>query len=218
MTRIQVGPTVPERVIRAATVLFSQEGYYVTGTREIARLADISEVTLFRYFEHKEDIFLACLESGFHSVAARLNTFTRSVEGRDPQEVVPRIISLLVDVMTFSPELIKLVAVAVLELRGKYRQICGRLVAPFLNTIASYLTLNVESGKLRNLNPAILTAAMALTIIVQPEISWFINGCELSRMNGRETMEEYSSFWLKILIPSETPGVLTPPVTAERVL
>ena len=51
---------VPSRIVRAANIaLFSRQGYHRTSTRDIARLADVSEVTLYRYFEHKEDVFWA---------------------------------------------------------------------------------------------------------------------------------------------------------------
>ena len=48
-----------DKIVNAAAQLFARQGYHGTSTREIARLADISENTLFRYFEHKEDLFWA---------------------------------------------------------------------------------------------------------------------------------------------------------------
>lgn len=205
MTRTSESPIARDRIIRSAVSLFSRQGFYRTGTRDIARLADVSEVTLFRYFEHKEDIFVAALNSSYQPVESRLKTFNRGVEARIPEEVLREIVSLLVDISTFSPELLKLVGVAVIELRGKYQEMCCRLLAPLLTAITTYLKLNIKSGKLRNLNPAIVTAAMASTIIAQPELSRFIEGCELSAMSGREAIEEFFSFWSKVLILSD-PG------------
>lgn len=218
MTRVPESPATRDRIIRSAVLLFSRQGYYRTATREIARLADISEVTLFRYFEHKEDIFVEALNSSYQSVESRLKTFNRGVEGRTPEEVLPKIVSLLVDISTFSPELLKLVGVAVIELRGKYQELCCRLLAPLLTGITTYLKLNVDSGRLRDLNPAIVTAAMALTIVAQPELSRFIEGCELSAMSGREALEEFSSFWIKILIPSSTANTSAPLQESETAM
>jgi AcrR family transcriptional regulator len=215
MTRFQDSTAARDRIIHAAIALFSRRGYYRTGTREIARLADISEVTLFRYFEHKEDIFVAALHSCHHSLESRLTVFNRSVDDRSPEKAVPNIVRLLVDITTFSPELLKLVAVAVLELRGKYDDVCCNLLAPLFNSIAGYLRRNVESGKVRNLNPAIVTAAMALTIVAQPELSRFIEGCGLSSMNDRETLEEFSSFWIKVLIAPRHGDVVKQALAAE---
>jgi AcrR family transcriptional regulator len=200
LPRLKNGPAALDRIIRSAIALFSRQGYYNTSTREIARLADLSEVTLFKYFDHKEDIFIAALKSSYQSLEPRLNALTRNAEGRTPEEVLPKIVGSLVDISIFLPELLKLVAVAILEFRGKYQDMCCRLLAPILTAIASYLRLNIERKKLRNLNPEIVAAAMALTIIVQPFLSRFIEGCQLSNMNGRETLDEFSSFWMDVLI------------------
>ncbi len=46
-----------DRILEAAYRCFSKKGYLGTKTREIAQVAGISEVTLFRYFRSKEKLF-----------------------------------------------------------------------------------------------------------------------------------------------------------------
>lgn len=195
---------VPGRIARAAVALFSRQGYHGTSTREIARLADVSEVTVFRYFDHKEDIFISALHSAFRNIKQRLDLFDRVAETRTPDTMLPQILGLLVDVATFSPELTKLIAVAFLELHGKAEDVCFQHLTPLFTAIAAYLTTNMATGKLRSLNPVIVTAAMTLTVIAQPELSKLIAGSGLSRLNGRESIEEYSRFWLSVLTPLPT--------------
>jgi len=197
---------VPGRIARAAAALFSRQGYHGTSTREIARLADVSEVTVFRYFDHKEDIFLSALQSSFSAVKPRLELLNRDSERHLPEVMLEQILSLLIDMATFSPELVRLIGVAFLELHGKAEDVCYEYLAPLFGAIASYLTTNMENGKLRNLNPAIVTAAMALTVIAQPELSRLIAGSRHSRLGNRETINEYSTFWLKVLLPSPREG------------
>jgi AcrR family transcriptional regulator len=201
LTLTPVVSEIPGRIARAAIALFSTQGYHGTSTREIARVADVSEVTVFRYFEHKEGIFLSALNSSFSSIRPRLELFGLGAENLPPQAMLPSIMSLLVDMTTISPELIKLIAVAFLELHGKAEDICFEHLSPLFKGIARYLSTNMESGKLRDLNPAIVTSAMALTVIVQPEISKLITGSAFSRMGGRASIDEYSKFWLKVLVP-----------------
>jgi len=52
-----------EKIIDAAFELFSIKGYLGTTTKEIAQLANISEVTVFRHFGTKENIFEAVMQS-----------------------------------------------------------------------------------------------------------------------------------------------------------
>jgi AcrR family transcriptional regulator len=207
MTRIQDVTSARNRIIKAASVLFSKQGYYRTGTRDIARLADVSEVTIFRYFETKEEIFLAALESCYKPLETRLDPFRRTITGQHPQEALPRIVQLLIDIAVFSPELPQLIAVAALEVRGKYQAICRKMLLPLLSSIAEYLTINMRNEVLRELEPSIVTAAMALTIIAHPKLSQVIAGCELSTMDSRTTLQEFTDFWMKVLIAPATPAL-----------
>lgn len=45
------------RILQASLDLFSKRGYVGTTTREIARAAEVTEVTLFRHFSSKEKLF-----------------------------------------------------------------------------------------------------------------------------------------------------------------
>lgn len=51
-----------QQIIEAALQVFIQKGYRAATTVEIAKAADISEVTLFRYFASKQEIFQAGIE------------------------------------------------------------------------------------------------------------------------------------------------------------
>jgi AcrR family transcriptional regulator len=192
---------VPTRIVRAATALFSRQGYHGTSTREIARLADVSEVTVFRYFDHKEDIFLSALHTSFSIIRPRLEIFNRGAESPKPHVMLPQIVSLLFDITTISPELTKLVAIAFLELHGSSEDLCLERLSPLFTAIAGYLNFNMDAGALRFLNPAIVTTAMALTVLAQPELSKLVGGSSLSRLGGRASIDEHSKFWIKVLVP-----------------
>ena len=59
-------PTTPtkEKILDATIALVSQKGYLGATTREIARTAGVTELTLFRHFGSKENLFELCLERG----------------------------------------------------------------------------------------------------------------------------------------------------------
>src|SRR6185369_12961371 len=128
--------------VRAAVALFSRQGYHGTTTREIARLADVSEVTVFRYFEHKEDIFLSALTFSFSAIQPRRQLLDRISECDTPEIVIPQILSLFVDAAMFSPELIRMIAIAFLEVRGKAEEVCREHLATLFSTITEYLQAN----------------------------------------------------------------------------
>jgi len=61
-----------QRILAAAARLFAQAGFGPTGTREVARAADIAAGTLFNYFPTKEALGLALLGEGLAAAGEEL--------------------------------------------------------------------------------------------------------------------------------------------------
>ena len=59
-----------ERLLDAAAQTFSRDGLRGATTREIARVAGVNEVTLFRHFKSKEQLLRAVLQRGLASEVA----------------------------------------------------------------------------------------------------------------------------------------------------
>jgi AcrR family transcriptional regulator len=66
-----------DRLLKAAIEVFSTAGYVGATTREIARVAEVSEVTLFRHFQSKEQLLNAVAQ---HITALRTEAFTHQDE------------------------------------------------------------------------------------------------------------------------------------------
>jgi AcrR family transcriptional regulator len=54
---------IRQRIIEAASEVFASNGYARTTTRNLATAAGVTEVTLFRHFGSKENLFTAVVES-----------------------------------------------------------------------------------------------------------------------------------------------------------
>jgi AcrR family transcriptional regulator len=201
---------VPSRIIRAAVALFARQGYHGTSTRDIARLADVSEVTLYRYFQHKEDVFWAALSSCFEALKPRFIALQVNGKTLTPHVFVRKVLDMLVDTATYTPELIRLVADAMLELRGKAEEVCREHISPLFASMTEYFQENIERGNVRNIDPAIIATGIALTVFAQPELSKLIEGCHLSRMDSRQVLETYTQFWLGALLPPQENRALEP--------
>jgi len=59
------GQAARERLLDAAALVFARDGISASTTREIARVAGVNEVTLFRLFQHKQNLLMAVLERVF---------------------------------------------------------------------------------------------------------------------------------------------------------
>ena len=74
-----------DRILQAALTLFAERGFHGTAVPEVAKQAGVGAGTIYRYFEHKEDLVNAVFRHAKHKLRAYLmddidlNTSTREV-------------------------------------------------------------------------------------------------------------------------------------------
>jgi AcrR family transcriptional regulator len=189
-----------DKIVQAAGRLFAYQGYHGTSTRQIARLADVSENTLFRHFDHKEDLFWSTLRSHSTGLKLQRDLMERIANCEPPEVVLPKILELLTDTVSYRPELLRLLAVAFLELHPKAEAFSQELLSPALAAISNYLEINIKSGKLRNLDPTMITAALMTTTLMHREISRLIDRNK-PLLSYQEVNRAHANFWLDLLTP-----------------
>ena len=190
-----------DKILQAAGKLFARQGYYGTSTREIARLADVSENTLFRHFENKEELFWASLRSYSAGLKFRQDVQRGITQCDSPEAVLPKLIEMLADTVNYRPELLRLIAVAFIELHTKADEFCQEQLSPVFSTINHYLEMNIRSGRIRDLDPTILTSALTMTVLTHPGIYNLIDGNRPAYSNSLEAHRAYARFWLDLIVP-----------------
>lgn len=188
-------------ILRAATQLFARQGYHGTSTKEISRLADVAENTLFRYFERKEDLFWAVLRESLNGLELRLDLLRAMGEGANPETVLPLIFTQLVDITVLRPELLRLVAIAFIELPWKAYAVLYEHLSPLTSTLNEYLANCVANRKIREIDSSLATTAMITTAIGYPTLITLNAGTEIPYSDDREAVRAYSKFWLEMLAP-----------------
>jgi AcrR family transcriptional regulator len=190
-----------DKILQAAGQLFARQGFYATTTREIARLAEVSENTLFRHFENKEELFWASLSSYSAGFKLRRDVMEGLTECHPPELVLPKIVEMLADTANYRPELLRLIAVAFLELHTKADEFCLEYLSPVFSAINRYFEANIKSGRIRDLDPTILTSALIMTVLTHPGIYNLIDGKKPVYSNSQEARRAYSRFWLNLTVP-----------------
>jgi AcrR family transcriptional regulator len=198
-----------EKIIQAASKLFAHQGYHGTSTREIARLADVSENTLFRHFDHKEDLFWAAIRWHLTGLKPTRNLLKGIARDDSPEVVMPKIIEMLADTVNYRSELLRLIAVAFIEMPTKAGGFCLEYFSPVFLAINQYLEMNIRSGKIRDLDSTMLASALIMTALTHPGISSLIGGKSPSYSSSLEAHREYARFWLELTVP-KMPAYLSP--------
>jgi AcrR family transcriptional regulator len=203
-----------ERILQAAGKLFARQGYHGTSTREIARLAGVSENTIFRHFENKEKLFWSSLCSYSAGLKFRPDLQKGLTQGDAPEVVLPKIIEMLANLVSYTPELLRLIAVAFVEMPEKTDEFCQEQLSPIFSAINHYLKMNIQSGKIRDLDSTMLTSALMMTVLTHPEIYNLIDGSKPVYSNRLEAHRVYARFWLNLIVPRRP---AYPPSVAQAV-
>ena len=188
-----------EKIVAAAAQLFARQGYHGASTREIARLANVSENTIFRHFDCKEDLFWSAVRARCLAIRFRRDLMEGMSDGCGPEVILPKIVEFLSDILNFSPELLRLIAVAFVEMPWKADIFCEECLTPAFSAINKYLAIGVQNGKVRNLDPTMVTAALTAMVLVHPWLSRLIDGGKLSYSDNRDASRAYARFWLDVL-------------------
>ena len=190
-----------EKLIDAATKLFARQGYHRTSTRQIAHLAGVGENTLFRQFNHKEELFWSTLRH--HSSGFKLcrDLMERLLRRDSPEVVLPKILDLLTETASYKPELLRLITVAYVELHWNADAFGHEFLSPVLAHIHQYLESSIKHGRIRRVDSTMLTTALVITTLTHPGISRLLHRNQPVYQIGPEAGLDYAKFWLDLLAP-----------------
>lgn len=170
--RMTPQPPVRERLLTAATHLFSEQGYDATSTRDIAKLADADETGIFRIFKSKDKLFAAVVEETF-SVAL---PYVPRIED-DPHLSVPSFLRATLQYWIDNPHRQKLFYRAALSRRPTIRKIIKRYMDRFYGPIAEVMKARMTRGEYRKMDavlagPLLLLGAMSSYHLLTEIYSW----------------------------------------------
>jgi AcrR family transcriptional regulator len=188
------------RILEASGDLFARHGYHGTSTREIARVVGLSENTLFRYYNHKEEIFWAALGQRLKGIRLHQELLDGLARCENPRVVLPQLVAQLVDTVILNPEILRLVSVALIELHWKASAMFREHLAPAFSVIKDYFERSMMEGRIRKLDPGLTATAVGMTVLAHFELARFREDGPLLTDN-RTLIEAHSRFWLGVLVP-----------------
>src|ERR1700691_765536 len=83
------------RILASAAYLFANFGYNGVSTRDIASGAGVNEVTIYRHYPRKRDLYLAVLDAELRQVKLRGDLLARIVEATDGRTALERAFELI---------------------------------------------------------------------------------------------------------------------------
>ncbi|MEG0546381.1 MAG: TetR/AcrR family transcriptional regulator [Oscillospiraceae bacterium] len=94
-----ISPEKRERIIKAATKEFAIKGFDNTNINTIAKKADVSVGSLYKYFENKQDLFLTIIHYSIARMEELLNVLARSED-----DILIKVEQIIREIQEFSKE------------------------------------------------------------------------------------------------------------------
>jgi len=147
------------QILDAAASLFAEKGFHRTTTKDIARAVDLSEGSLYNYFESKEELLLGIMDNLIES-----QNFNTRLEQALPENAQDFLYAILQERKAFFDKhgvMMQAVLSEILvdpELRRRYYR---DLVLPAFDVMESHIQARVERGQVRAMDPAIVVRILS---------------------------------------------------------
>jgi AcrR family transcriptional regulator len=139
-----------DKILETALKLFSQKGYLGATTKEIAKEAGIAEVTLFRHFPSKENLFENVISA--HSFLPALKDLLPEVEGMSYEKALNVIAKRFLETLSSRKDLIQIMHSEMHRYPEKIHMIHNSIIDNVIKTLASYFEKLKTKGLLKDFN------------------------------------------------------------------
>ena len=146
-------------ILEAAARLFAEKGFHRTTTRDIAEGADVSEGTLYNYFENKDEMLMGIMTLLVE--AQHLTIHFSDGLPVDARDFLSAMLQNRREMVEQSGPMLQSVLSEILvnpDLRQRYYQ---ELVLPALSLLTEHLQARSQMGQIRPVDPA-LTARILI--------------------------------------------------------
>lgn len=174
------------RILATAASRFALLGYHGVSTRDIAAEAGVNEVTIYRHYPRKRDLYLAVLDAELGKVSLHGDLLARIAEAGDGRAALARTFELILKALTSSPQFLRLLQYGALEVSEDLDSLLRKHLGEPVKVISRYLEPWIGRGQLRCANPeALVLTLIAIVLCHQP-----LNRVFPSRASGPESMFE----------------------------
>ena len=144
------------RIIRAAAEVFAREGYAGATTRKLAAAAGVNEVTLFRHFGSKKNLFTSIIDE--HSALPALDRIVAQQLTGDYRQDLIRVGSATLRAMLERRTAMRLMLCEAQRV-PLVREIMASIPLRLRRMLAGYLRQQMEDGRVRPADPEVLAQA-----------------------------------------------------------
>ncbi|WP_022855029.1 TetR/AcrR family transcriptional regulator [Thermodesulfobacterium thermophilum] len=171
-----MGKNTKKRLLEAALKVFSEKGFLGATTKEIAKQAGVAEVTLFRHFGSKENLFAETINQ--YSFLPKLKEILPEIKTEPPDIALKKIAREFLNVLESKKNLIRIMYTDFYRYPDYIKKIHESIVESIIELISSYFNELIERGIFRRVNTQFAARAflgMFFSYFYAKKIKEFLN-------------------------------------------
>ncbi|HTX60964.1 MAG TPA: TetR/AcrR family transcriptional regulator [Methanobacterium sp.] len=191
---VSSGMTVEDRILDAAMMIFSKNGFHGSTTIKIAQKAGVNEITIFRKFKSKENLLKAVVE---RNLTETLDTMDYILCKEKSTDIEICIKNLGITLKQFLDSRMDFIHMMITEgkIRPDIKESSKLLRIKLLEHLKDYFIDQMNQGTIRKVDPNVLAFDL-FSFIFYKSLSENIFGDNLLT-DDEKTFEDYSAILMK---------------------
>ena len=136
-----------ERILKAATQVFAQYGFYKSKIAEIAKLANVADGTIYLYFKNKDDLLISLFEDEMNRIISNMKEEVNKVEGFENK--IRIFIQVHLDLISSNKELAEVLQIELRQSHKFMKEYMGTKLNDYLNIISLIIRQGQRNGEVR---------------------------------------------------------------------
>ncbi|MEZ0344466.1 MAG: TetR/AcrR family transcriptional regulator [Caldimicrobium sp.] len=183
-----------ERILEAALKLFSEKGYLGATTKEIAMASGISEVTLFRHFQTKENLFISVLEH--YSFLPKLKELSKDLLVMPLEETLKTLAKAFLQTLKSRRDLIRIMLAELPRYPEIVKESYQKTIEKIIQEISQYFEKLQRERKIKSSISSNLLARAFLGLFFSYFHAEEIKGLNFKNQSEEEIIDNYVKIFL----------------------
>ena len=197
------------QILRVAMRLFSQRGFRVTTTKEIAVAAGVSEAMVFRHFATKSELYSAILDhkACVHDEMDPVTVVADAIERKDDRAVFEGIALQALKQHEADPEFQRLLLHSALEEHELAQMFWEKFVKRVYHSLGAYVRQRQRDGAMLEIAPALVVRAF-IGMVVHHSLNnnLWDRKRNLVRLSNERVAREFANILLRGILKESNKG------------
>lgn len=192
-----------DRILKASLHLFAQRGFDGTTTKEIARVAQVAEGTIFRHFHNKKAILIEIATGGWVELLTDLLT---ELSEMGSYKAIAQVMRHRMVNLRHNSELLRVCFIEAQFHPELVKQIQDDVIAKMTSVAEAFFATAMERGVYRPLNPQVVARVFLGMFTIASFSQDALLSSQTSPVEMKEMAEGLADIFLHGVLAPETPS------------